>query len=110
MSKLFYPTVHKSKSKELCNRDNSRRFIEIVTGQNNLNYIKNKILGQNHLCRLCEEEEETFDHFVSDCPCLWQIRREYFGINPVIHTHNWKLNTLLSFSKVPAINAALEDI
>ena len=41
MAKLFFPTVHKGKAKELSNmiRDKSRRLIEIVTGQNNLHYL-----------------------------------------------------------------------
>ena len=54
MTKLFSPTVHKSKARELCDlgREASRRFIEIITGQNNLNYVRNKIKESNLLCRL----------------------------------------------------------
>ena len=111
MTKIFYPTVHKGKAKELCNmaRDKSRRLIEIITGQNNLNYIQNKISGQNNLCRLCEEEEETFDHFVNDCPCLWQARRDHFGLQHIIQTHEWKIDTLINFLELQVINEALED-
>ena len=112
MTKLFYQEVNKGKAKELCNlsRDKSRRLIEIVTGQNNLNYIKNKIQGKEDLCRLCEEEEETFDHFVNDCPCLWRVRREYFGLQKIINTGDWKISTLIAFSEVEQINEALEVI
>ena len=111
MTKKFYPTVHKRKAKELCNfaRDKSRRLIAIVTGQNNLNYIKNKINGQANLCRLCEEEDETFDHFVNDCPCLWQTRRDHFGVQQITNTHDWKIGSLIKFSEIQAINDALED-
>ena len=112
MSKIFYPEPHKSKAKELCNlsRDKSRRLIEIITGQNNLNYIQNKISGRGDLCRLCEEEEETFDHFVDECPCLWQVRRDHFGLQRIIHSHNWKISALIAFSEVEPINSALEDL
>ena len=66
-TKIFYPTVLKGKAKELggLTHERSRLLIEIVTGQNNLHYIKNKIYGNNNLCSLCEEEEETFDYFVN---------------------------------------------
>ena len=111
MTKIFYPTVQKGKAKELCNlaRDKSRRLIEIITGQNNLHYIQNKINGQANLCRLCEEEEETFDHFVNDCPCLWQARRDHFGVHRIINTHDWKIDTLIRFSELQTINEALES-
>ena len=110
MTKLFYPEFHKSKAKELCNlsRDKSRRLIEIVTHQNNLNYIQNKITGRGDLCRLCEEEEETFNHFVDDCPCLWQVRREHFGLQEILHSHNWKIRSFKAFSEIEPINDALE--
>ena len=111
MSKNFYPTLHKGKAKQLCimTRDKTRRLVEIVTGQNNLHYIKNKIKGKENLCRLCEEEEEIFDHFVDDCPCLWQTRQDYFRTTAVVNTHDWKIDNLLRFSETPAINEALED-
>ena len=110
MAKIFYPGVHKGKAKKLCDltRDKSRRLIEIVTGQNNLNYIRNKITGEENLCRLCEEEEETFGHFVNDCPCRWQARRDYFGTCKILNSHEWKIDTLIKFSEIQAINEALD--
>ena len=58
MTKIFYPHPHKGKSKELLHlsRKQSRRFIEIVTGLNNLNYIQYIVTGQEDLCRFCEED------------------------------------------------------
>ena len=111
MTKLFYPSMHKSKARELCNlgRKASRRFIEIITGQNNLYYIKNKIKGTAHLCRLCEEEEETFDHFVDECPCLWQNRRDHFGLGPFLGSHAWRIKNLLKFAEIPGVQEALDD-
>ena len=111
MTKLFYPTMHKDKAKELCGlgRDKSRRFIEIITGENNLHYVQNKLKGTYNLCRLCEEEDETFDHFVNDCPCLWQIRRDHFGLRTLVNSHDWKTKTLLKFAEVPVIKEALSN-
>ena len=45
MTKISYPRTHKGKSKALLNmsRKKSRRIIEIVTGQNDLHYIQNKV-------------------------------------------------------------------
>ena len=44
MTKVFYPRPHRGKSRELLHlsRKQSRRFIEIVTGQNNLIIFKTK--------------------------------------------------------------------
>lgn len=108
LTKIFYPTMHKGKAKELANLS-SRRLIEVVSGQNNLHYIQKKITGNTNLCRLCEEEEETFDHFVNECPCITQTRKNYFGLDKIINSHQWKICTVLAFSNIPAINSALEE-
>ena len=61
MTKIFYPHPNRSKANQLPNisRKKSGRPIEAITGQNNLHYVQNKIEKTDHLCRLCEEEEET---------------------------------------------------
>ena len=68
---------------KLCLRKKSRRLIEAITGQNNLHYVQNKIAKAEHLCRLCEEEEGTFDHLVNHCPCLRQAKQDHFGLNKI---------------------------
>ena len=64
LTKKLYPTYNASKAREL-SRKYSRRLIEIISGQNNLHYVQNKINHTSNLCRLSEEEEETFDNFVN---------------------------------------------
>ena len=78
MTKLFYPHPNRGKSKALIkmSRNKARRVVEIRTGQNNLHYIQNKFNRLDLLCRFCEEEEETFDHFLFECPCFETQRRE----------------------------------
>ena len=91
MTKIFYPNPDRSKAKQLLNlsRKKIRRLIEVITGQNNLHYVQNKIKKTDHLCRLCEEGEETFDHFVNDCPCLRQARQDHSGLNKIEKSHGW---------------------
>ena len=66
MTKLFYPYPNRGKSKALIkmSHNKARRFVEIITGQNNLHNIQNKVNQLDLLCRFCEEEEETFDHLL----------------------------------------------
>ena len=75
-----------------------------LTGQNNLNYIK-ILTGQDHLCRFCEESEETFNHLFLECPCFETLRR-----SQNLHcsrTHRWKIQTLLNFANTKSIDRAL---
>ena len=110
MTKIFYPCPHKGKSRELLHlsRKQSRRLIEIVTGQNNLNYIQNKVTGQDHLCRFCEESEETFDHLFLECPCFETLRRSQ-NLKHCSGTHKWKIQTLLNFANTKGIDKALRQ-
>lgn len=109
MTKFFFPYCHKGKAKEILklSRKQSRRLIEIVTGQNDLHYINNKVMNTDTLCRFCEEEEETFDHLVTECPCFYTQRTEIWGQKVWIGTHDWKIRDMLKFSYTEGINKAL---
>ena len=109
MTKIFYPTPDRAKAKQLLNlsRKKSRRLIEAITGQNNLHYVQNKIKKTEHLCRLCEEEEETFDHFVNECPCLRQARQDHFGLNKIVRSHKWTFQGVLEYSRIKVLDKAL---
>ena len=53
MTKIFFPSPHSNKDKiilKLC-RPDLRTLVEIITGQNNLNYMNNKVYGTEELCR-----------------------------------------------------------
>ena len=88
-----------------------RRLLELITGQNNLNYVQSKIYpGEiSELCRFCEEEDETYEHLLNECPCFNTYRREILMMNkPIIKTLDWKAKTILDFSYIPVIDEALK--
>ena len=110
-SKNFLQTPDKNKKNEVLKlgRCRLRRLIEIITGHNNLNYLQSKIYpnDESELCRFCEEEDETFEHLLNECPCFLMDRRDIIFNNPIINTLEWKPDTLLKFANIPAINEAL---
>lgn len=83
-----------------------KRFVEIITGHNNLSYFQFKIDPDvNPLCRFCGEENETFHHFITTCPRLRQLR-----LDTIKHykTDDWKINEMISFSQTREVNDYLE--
>ena len=73
MTKIFYPKPHSNEAKCILKlkRTEIKTHIEIITGQNNLDYMNNKVYGSDDLCRFCEEEGEIFDHLINECPCFY---------------------------------------
>ena len=67
MTKVSYPKPNCNKAKHILKlkRPEIRLLIEIITGQNNLNYMNIKVYGTDDLCCFCKEEEETFDHLIN---------------------------------------------
>ena len=47
--------------------------------------------------RLCEEENETFWHFITECPRLQNYRNDTFLDSPP-QQDNWKLKQIMQFS------------
>ena len=111
LSKNFLPFPSKNKSKEILklSRSQMRRLIELITGQNNLNYVQSKVNQglTTELCRFCEEEEETFAHLLNECPCFNTYRRDLLQNKPVINTLKWKATLLIQFSRIEVIDEAL---
>ena len=88
MTKIFYPSpcIQKSKTVLKLNRTDLKTFVEITTGQNNLNYLHNKIHNTELMCRFCEEEEETFDHLINNCLCFYLDRCEIIKNEPIVNS------------------------
>ena len=101
---------------EMCIRDSSRIkakqlmkesrtqttiWIEIITGQNNLNYIQSKMKNISPNCRFCEEEDETFEHLLLECVVFNQARRDIFKMESIVD--KWNPQAILKFIYLPDI-------
>ena len=89
------------------NRGQLKTLTELITGQNNLNYMKNKVYGSEDLCRFCEEEKETFDHIINDCPCFYLDRCDLLQNQPILNSLEWDPEILLKFTNIDTIKDAL---
>ena len=111
MTKIFFPKPDKNKTKKLLKHGRAylRRLIECTTGHNNLNYLQSKIYPEDvsELCRFCEEEPETFDHLLNECPCFQQARFDILQNQPIQNTLNWSSEDIIAFSHIPAIDEAM---
>ena len=101
MTKIFFPKPDKNKTKKLLKHGRAylRRIIECTTGHNNLNYLQSKIHPEDvsELCIFCEEEPETFDHLLNECPCFQQARFDILHNQPIINTLNWNSDDIIAF-------------
>ena len=113
MSKEFYEGPDKKKAKEVLklSRKQLSTVIALTTGHNNLNYFKHLTKAcETPLCRMCEEEDETFHHLWKECPVYSQEQREREGINlkekrPQNH---WTCKEVLKFANKEEIKQALK--
>ena len=69
--------------------------------------MNNIIYGSEDLCRFCEEEDETFDHLINNCPCFYLDRVDLIQNQPIINLNNWEHKTLLKFANIETIKDAL---
>ena len=111
-SKQFFQLPDRNKAKYCynLNRQELGRFIRIVTGHNNLFYHRSnvdKTHNTSPLCRFCKEENETFFHFATNCPCFRLSRFHHFQNDTCFKNGKWSIRQLLDFSNIPSITAAL---
>ena len=81
-------------------------WVEIITGQNNLNYVQSKIKQISPTCRFCEEEDETFPHILNECPCFMEFRCEILQARAT-EIEDWTIENILRFANHPSIQTAL---
>ena len=86
------------------------RFINIITGHNNLAYHASLQEPDYSDCTFCNTEKETFFHFVTECPALWQSRRDFFLDYIPSDDMEWKVQDLIDFSNIPAIDRLLSTL
>jgi AraC-like DNA-binding protein len=111
MTKQFItePNIHRGNRVAHLSKSSLSRLIQVVTGHNFLSYFQFQLdSGINPLCRLCEEENETFHHLIYDCPALAIKRRDLFLDKPPQPDH-WSPKQLIDFSYIDPIDAWLTD-
>ena len=69
---------------------------------------------QNHIdpeiskvCRFCEEEEETFHHYITTCPALRSLRQEIFLDKQLPQDNSWSIRRIKIFILSPIIHTTL---
>lgn len=83
-------------------------LVQVITGQNNLNYLTNIIFPQlTDQCRFCEEEQETFIHLLNECPVVRERRTELFSDMIIENSLEWDPARIVEFAQHPQIEEAL---
>ena len=109
MSRMFFPSQNKLRAKEILSlsRYQVGRLMRITSGHNQLMYFQYVVdPGKNPICRLCGLENETFYHWVQDCPAFMAARQWFFADHPSIGA-DWDLAQLMSFAAEPRVVTAL---
>lgn len=110
MARMFFPTQNKLRAKEILkalSRYQLGRLMRITTGHNQLMYFQFVVdPTKNPTCRLCGLENETFYHWVQDCPAFTAARQWFFANRPSIGV-DWDLGQLMAFAAEPRVVSAL---
>ena len=72
--------------------------------------MNNKVYGSEDLCRFCEEEEETFNHIINECPCFYLDRCNLLQNQPIINTLEWDPEILLKFANIDTKQSNMQYI
>ena len=110
-TRIFYPQPDPNHSKILLKfaRSQLSTYIKVVTGHNNLAYNASKIDPTiDPVCSLCEEADQTFQHFVTECPRLRQTRQD-IGIREE-DRDSWTPEHLLELARVPAVEVLFNRV
>ena len=109
-TKMFYPQPDRGKYRQVrtFSRTELQRYIQAITGQNNLNYLNSMIVtGHTSMCRFCEEEDETFSHIVGECPVFHTLRTEVVGSLGRVDLSRLQPRQVLQFLEDEQIGEAL---
>ena len=88
-------------------RPQKTNWIEIITGQNNLNYLQSLIYtNKSPLCCFCEESNETFAHILNKCPTFNETRANII-LTRDAKIEEWDIKDILKMANIPQIKLAL---
>ena len=108
-NKNVLPRTLKTKmqgSIETIAQTNTTMYVELITGQNNLNYVQSKMKEISPECRFCEEEDETFPHILNECPVFRQRRCDIL-LDEAKTLDEWKVDKIMKFANHISIQTAL---
>lgn len=111
-TKIWFPSVDPKKSKYFLNLSRSELgiVVQFITGHNRLNRHESLMSAdRDPTCRLCLEAEETSWHLMCDCPALWKVRAEIFGVHFMDQNPKWTPNQFISMAhraKLIELNSA----
>ena len=81
---MICPKVNKKVTKFILKMSRRKMMYatQILTGHASLNYhLHNMKISESEKCPKCDEDRETVEHFVKDCPFYfrqrWEVFREY---------------------------------
>ena len=109
-TKLFFckPDPNKATGIIRLSRGYLTNLIRAITGHNFLGKHQNKIDHTiSKVCRFCDEEIETFHHFITECPSLRQLRTEIFQDKPITPDNTWSIKKVKQFILEPVIHNTL---
>ena len=109
-TKHFYSGQNKRKAKGILaqSRGVLGLLIKAITGHNFLGYHQNKVDSNiSKVCRLCEEEYETFWHLIDECPRLRLTRQDIFLDRDISPDMSWSIKKLVQFINIPIIQKML---
>ena len=79
---MFCPTVSNKywKTIERMNRRSAMYMTQIYTGHASLQYHLNKMkIEDSAICKFCEYEQETVEHYITNCPYFAIKRMRIFN-------------------------------
>ena len=109
-TKLFLcsPDPNKARGIIRLSRGYLTNLVRAITGHNFLGKHQNIIDHTiSKVCRFCNEEVETFYHFITDCPSLRLIRSDIFQNKPIPTDTSWSINKVKLFILEPSIHNTL---
>ena len=106
-TKLFYTQPSNAKSRGILQLGtaNLKKWIECITGHNNLSYFQNKLDATvDPTCRLCGNGVETVEHFIINCDYLHNRKRELLLGKEMGTCMDWSIKNIRKFLDIKEID------